>query len=152
MILEQAWVFLHLRFPLKENRAVVSGTITHTGSGVFTGSGDFAATPPSYNSTTGQLTLTHPTSNGLYVLTNDQPDTDANITQWKTFGNALSSTVIKFKMFNMDGTQKTLTNPEINRMTVTRYKEQADLAATSVNPNNVSDASGNIWIIGIFKV
>lgn len=131
-------------------RDVVNGTVTHTGNGAFTKSGTI--TSVAYDSGTGILTVTHPTCGANWGVMTDLADTDGNITQWKTFGNSLSSTQMQYKMFNLDGTQKTLLNPEINRANFTREVEKENLTVSGINPNNVAEVTGNIWIIGLFKI
>jgi len=128
----------------------ITALITHTGSGTFTSNN--ANIVPTYNTGTGILTLTHSsfTSDDLIPHFWNMPDASGKETIFQNSTGSLSATSVSVKLFNLNGTQKTLTNPEIYRFYYTRKKNA--LKQNTLNPNNVISSIGNFWFMGIFKV
>lgn len=135
----------------RQKRKIVS-LITHSGSGSFTKSGsDVSAV--SYNTGTGLLTITHTAVNGVDPRITCLPSAAANDTVFVPASFSIGSTSSTFRLYKADGTgQQTLANPEMSRGYFMRDFETNGLTQVAVNPANVSDASGNVWIIGVFKV
>ena len=139
-----------IRISRREKQKVVS-LITHTGNGNFTRSGS-DVTGVTYSNTTGLLTINHVTCNGVDPQTCDLPSTDANNTLLMNSGTSAGTTSTKFKLYNLDGTQKNLSNPEVSRFYFNRSIENELLNKATINPNNVAESLGNIWVYGIMKV
>jgi hypothetical protein len=121
--------------------------INHTGSGVFTISdpygSDFSGLSTSYNSSTGLLTINHSYADGTPNLW----DMTGN-TQIVSGLNAESYTATYVKFYNLDGTQQTLLDPEVNRFLLERQVVVKSLA----DPNDVNNTLGNFYFLGILKI
>ena len=80
----------------------------------------------------------------------DLPGTASQQTQYVLRGSSLAGNRTDVYLYNLDGTQKSLTNPDVNRF----YYNRANLSLDEnvQNPADVDDVGGNIWFIGIFKV
>ena len=129
----------------------VTGLITHTGGGVFVdNSGTITSTP--YNSTTGELTINHTACAGVNPVFWDLPNGDVNQTQFQTSTFSASTTSTKVKLYNKDGTQKSLANPEVSRFYFSKDIDPINLKTIGVNPNFLIEPTGNIWVMGIFKI
>lgn len=127
----------------------LSALITHTGGGTFTSNN--GSVVPTYNASNGILTLTHSSysSDVNIPLFNNLPDAVGKETIFQNSSGSAAATSTSIKMFNLDGTQKTLADPEIYRFYFERQKTA--MKVNIQNPNNVSSATGNIWIFGLFN-
>ena len=123
--------------------AVLSVDVTHTGNGVFTLSSNMTGVGYTYSLATGLFTLTTPTAKGAIVA-----DSWAGQTHIMGGANTLNHNSIFRKFYNLDGTQQTLANPEVQRFTIERKLD----ISTIINPNDLTNPSGNIWFLAIVKM
>lgn len=121
--------------------------VTHTGNGVFTlanqNGSDFTGLSYTYSSITGLLDITHSYTEGVITVF----DLGGN-THIMSGQNSEAYLRTKLKFYNLDGTQQTLANPEVLRFLLQRQT----VINTTVDPNNLISANGNIWIFGIVKI
>ena len=126
------------------NGAVMYADITHTGNGVFT-----------ISSNTGGLSYNYNPVNGLFTLTSTfqakgivKADNWRGNTHIMGGSNSLNYNNIYRKFYNLDGTQQTLINPEVERFTIERKLDVVNV----IDPNDLTDAAGNIWVFGLLKM
>ena len=124
--------------------------ITHTGSGNFTFPASLGASS-SYSTSLGRLRIYHDeATDNNFPQFFDLPSTSSEQTLYIPRGSSLAGNRTDVYLYNVDGTQKSLTNPDVNRF----YYTRSPLAFNKIdkNPNDVVDAGGNFWFIGIMKI
>lgn len=135
----------------KLERSKISTLITHTGNGNFTHNAG-GTSSVTYDTTDGVMRITHAAAKGHDAVFSWMNRNDGEITVAKAVGSSEFTTYREYKFYNLDGTQKTLSDPEMYRFYWTRSKEIRDITGMTQNPNWVSSSTGNVWIIGVMKV
>ena len=121
--------------------------ITHNGNGNFTFPSALAGSD--YNTSLGRLRIRHAATDNNFPQVQDLPGTISKQTLYVHRDASLAGNRVDYYLYNLDGTQKSLTNPDVNRLYFNRAG--LDFKENVQNPNNVVSSIGNIWIIGIMK-
>lgn len=137
----------------ERQKRIVRALLTHDGAGNIAVSAQDGVTTATLNAEDNEVTVNHSACNGTMFTMKDMPQTFATeATMYAPSTYSDSTTETKFILKNLDGSDKTLGTPEWKRCRFVREIEHEGLDKVALNPNNVSEATGNVWIFGIMKI